>query len=451
MENDYVVTLDYLLKIKAEKKKKEPSRIERDEYNAAWVKLAVVEGFSERVERYLYNGVSYCGAKPFKEYLDRIENKEQAVQSFFTGKMYGTNAETTFRLLVHLLALLLNDKKTAPLTSLLIMRFPNACFNKDKKKLGNIETILLKYFFAELDYNVQLIPLTEIKVKKAIFVVEFISAMEDAMVKINTSGLSKGKVSNIAKVKQWFEEYRQAKVEGLGLSNCQEKETSSASAEPPNTSGETPANANHTIDLVQGENNVEETGESGAHKREPDTAVDLVTDPEAENESSEMSSYLVELLGKAGKAAVVIKAEKVQLKNKIDSLTKALEREQDKQQQACQQINELQSVVADLRKRLSDYESEIFVLKRDIEQRDSIISEKDAEISERIKMADVLSRDRNKQADETLQRVASKIKVEYRDFIDAVEVPMSCDLGENLRLQLQSVFDILEKGGMKIK
>jgi len=66
-------------------------------------------------------------------------------------------------------------------------------------------------------------------------------------------------------------------------------------------------------------------------------------------------------------------------------------------------------------------------------------------------MADVLSRDRSKQADEVLQRVAAKIKVEYRDFLDAIEVPMSCDLGENLRLQLQSVFDILEKGGMKFK
>ena len=66
-------------------------------------------------------------------------------------------------------------------------------------------------------------------------------------------------------------------------------------------------------------------------------------------------------------------------------------------------------------------------------------------------MADVLSRDRSRQADETLQRLASKIRVEYRDFTDAMDIPMSCDLGENLKLQLQSVFDILEKGGMKIK
>ena len=92
MEYSCVDTLEYLLKIKSEKKKKDPSKIERDQFCAAWTKLAASEGYSERAERYLYNGVSYCGAKPFKQYIDQLENKEQGLQSFFTGKMYGNNA-----------------------------------------------------------------------------------------------------------------------------------------------------------------------------------------------------------------------------------------------------------------------------------------------------------------------------------------------------------------------
>ena len=79
------------------------------------------------------------------------------------------------------------------------------------------------------------------------------------------------------------------------------------------------------------------------------------------------------------------------------------------------------------------------------------MKKKDTEIAERTKLAEILSRDRSKQADETLQKLAYKIKVEYRDFADAQDVPMTCDLGENLRLQIQSIFDILEKGGMKIR
>lgn len=90
-------------------------------------------------------------------------------------------------------------------------------------------------------------------------------------------------------------------------------------------------------------------------------------------------------------------------------------------------------------------------MKQVIAQRDAIIAEKDTEIAERTEMAKVLSRDRSKQADESMQRLASKIRVEYRDFTDALNMPMSCDLGENLKLQLQSIFEMLEKGGMKIK
>ena len=66
-------------------------------------------------------------------------------------------------------------------------------------------------------------------------------------------------------------------------------------------------------------------------------------------------------------------------------------------------------------------------------------------------MLEVLDRDKSRQADESLQRIASKIRIEYRDFMDALDAEMTVDLGENLRYQLISIFDILEKGGMKIK
>ena len=138
-------------------------------------------------------------------------------------------------------------------------------------------------------------------------------------------------------------------------------------------------------------------------------------------------------------------------KNKNDILTLSLEDAQERLRRANEQNAEQQEVIADLRKKLTSAEGTILLLNQTVAQKDAIIADKTAEIEERIKMADVLSRDRSRQADETLQRLASKIRVEYRDFTDAMDIPMSCDLGENLKLQLQSVFDILEKGGMKIK
>ena len=157
------------------------------------------------------------------------------------------------------------------------------------------------------------------------------------------------------------------------------------------------------------------------------------------------------MLSKAGKVATTVKTESAQQKIKIDALTQSLKDEQEKVHRANQRIANQQATIDELRKKLSDIEGDVFALRQDVVQRETVIAEKDVEIAERVKMAEVLSRDRSKQADESLQRLASKIRVEYRDFVDALDVPMSCDLGENLRLQLQSIFDILEKGGMKIK
>lgn len=48
-----------------------------------------------------------------------------------------------------------------------------------------------------------------------------------------------------------------------------------------------------------------------------------------------------------------------------------------------------------------------------------------------------------------LNRIARQIKIEYQDFKSAEDMEMSIDLGENLRLQMQVIFDIFEKEGIK--
>lgn len=48
-----------------------------------------------------------------------------------------------------------------------------------------------------------------------------------------------------------------------------------------------------------------------------------------------------------------------------------------------------------------------------------------------------------------LNRIAGQIKIEYQGFKSAEDMEMSIDLGENLRLQMQVIFDIFEKEGIK--
>lgn len=453
MEENYIDILDYLIKLKNEKKKSEPSSIERTKFQEAWVKMAADEGYSARMEQYLYDGVTFCGAKPFKEYLDHSEDKEKALLSFFSGKMYALNAETTFRLLVNLFALLLNDKNSEPLILAIIKWFPSACNTKEKKPLGKADSILLKYFFSEISPKACLVPLSEIEVNNKI-AEEFISAMRTIVEKIDTTKIAKNKAAAVEKVTQWMDEYDQIRVEmsnGKTLSDkgkiSNEGENDTCGDEVDNEASVSSATATSTGDVgseVPGSASdgaidmSESSAKDGEQKKREDVPADVLT-------------YLVELLGKAEKAASTAKSERVQLKIKADTLSERLEKEREELKRANNQISSLQEVVAETKKKLVDAEANLFVLKQKVEQQNAKIAEKDAEIAARAEMAEVLSRDRSQQADEMLQRLASKIKVEYRDFADALDAPMSCDLGENLRLQLQSIFDILEKGGMKIK
>ena len=425
----YIETLDALMKAKKEKKKKEPTIKEKEAFRSAWLSLVADTGLAGRAEQFLYEGFAFCGAEPFYAYLIQTEDQNATLATMFSGKYYGIDSNVSFRLVTHLLALMLNNNAPGNILAHIIKRLPGSCVNKDKKRLGTAEKTLEKYFLAELRPDAELCPLADIGTKP-VFINEFVALVSSIMDGIENAGSTKGVVvKNIAKIRKWFADY--------DISQSVSADTKTDQVIP-----EATKNTEEKARTISVADNSQE-------KKVQIPRV-VVAQPE-EKVPSDMIAYLTELLGKAAKVTTVVKAESTQQRVKIDALTQALEGEQNKLQGANQQISDLQDTITELRKKLSATEGDILALRQAVAQRDAAIAERDAEIAERVKMAEVLSRDRNKQADELLQKLASKIRIEYRDFVDALDVPMSCDLGENLRLQIQSIFDILEKGGMKIK
>lgn len=425
----YIEILDSLMKAKKEKKKKEPTIKEKEAFRSAWLSLVADTGLTGRTEQFLYEGFAFCGAEPFYAYLIQTEDQNATLATLFSGKYYGIDSNASFRLVAHLLALMLNNNAPRNVLAPIIKRLPGACVNKDKKRLGTAEKTLEKYLLAELRPDVELCPLADVGTEP-VFIKEFVTLVSSIMDGIENAGSAKGVVEkNIAKIRKWLADY--------DISQSVSADTKTDSVIPASTT-----DAAEKAKIVSVADNPPED--------RVQTPKVIVAQPEEEI-PADMIAYLAALLGKASKATAVVKAESTQQRVEIDALTQSLEAEQNKFHGANQQIADLQDTITELRKKLSAAEGDIFVLRQTVEQRDAVIAEKDAEIAERVKMAEVLSRDRSKQADESLQRLASKIRVEYRDFVDALDVPMSCDLGENLRLQLQSIFDILEKGGMKFK
>ena len=50
-----------------------------------------------------------------------------------------------------------------------------------------------------------------------------------------------------------------------------------------------------------------------------------------------------------------------------------------------------------------------------------------------------------------LIKSGQKLQIEYDDFMSAVDMPMSIELGENLRDQMKNIFKALEKLGIKFE
>lgn len=407
--------LQSLINNKKVNKKKKFSIEEKENFSKAWINLSIESNFNHSAEQFLYDGFGFCGVVPFYSYLLQKEDKEATLTALFNGNFYGKDSNVTFRLMSHLLALMLNDNSPQNMLSLVIRRFKGACVNKDQNRLKTAEKTMEKYFFSVLSPDATLCPLASIDVKSSL-IKEFITLVSSIMAGIENSGDLKGNVvKNITKVREWFAAY---------------DDTFQTPYEPERT-----AAAKNKNDATSKDNPQETT----------------IKDVPQEKISDDTILNFVGLIKNLNKLASAIKAENDLQKEKIKSLTVELETTKNKLTDANQEIAKRALIIRELQEKLFAANETISLLNQDVKNKEALIVKKDVEIADRIKMADVISRDRNKQAEESLQRLASKIKVEYLDFMDAQDIPMTCDLGENLRIQLQNVFKILEKGGMKFK
>lgn len=535
MENNTVKTLDYLMKLKAEKKK--TTKMEIESFCESWIDLAKMEGYTERVEKYLYGGISYAGAKPLFVYLGQVDSPKDVINKFLNGKMFGKNNDASFRLVANLLALLLNDESNIELVEQLIKRFPKACVNKDKKLLGTVDGIMTKQFFADIAPNTVLPALIALQIKP-VFIDEFVNCMDAILMTVKPEGLAKLKKTNMDKVRRWIDDYRSAKT-NVAVSVTEEKcdilagseniDVTATTAEmvevvaadilavsavveavPAQVDSETVCQEEQSADKLEVVDEDDTIANGGSdpivltQHTEIEPSGDVVPTTEVQSDVDNIDAapdfdagnpveMLATLLQKATDVMAVIQTQIAEKDSAFDILANLRDTDLSNLRAAKQQIAELQATVdartqqvlflegdntvlkqkithqanimaqyqaeitarqdtiSTLRAKLMTAENEIVALHKEIADREATISIKEAEIEERKTMAEVLSRDRAKQADELVQKMASRIRVEYQDFQDALGMEMTCDLGENLRLQLESVFDILEKGGMKFK
>ena len=159
--------------------------------------------------------------------------------------------------------------------------------------------------------------------------------------------------------------------------------------------------------------------------------------------SGEFFDSLVSVVLATSKELVLVKSEISMMKQKSDEQQSQINRMLNKQVQQEDTIHSLASEKIVLQKQNTEFISKISELEQ-------LVEKQKKEIDERKQFTNTVTRNREKQSEEQLNKLASKLRVDYRDFCDAKEIDMTIDLGENMREQLGAVFSILEKSGIKL-
>lgn len=403
--------IEKLLQIK---KKSEASKADKYRFQNEWLSYVKKNGYNETAERYMIDGFSFLGIVPFFTYLIDSENKYELIVKFLSGRNFNKNKSIAFKATLHILALLIKelpDEKT--LILLIIKCLPNLSINKDGKCLGDLSKSVDKYFLKVLSSSIEFsnfdfhdLPLEAIESFRKMMIEAFGTIIKDR-------NCSPEELSKMAKIEKWI-----SKEDEMSIKTDKSKVATESYHET----------AVVVHQEIPGNVSVQCNDYMATYKRDSNTWHDHINSiiaaiNQLEKEVTHLQINYEKFL-----------SESTKLKTDLDKAQYELYHEREN----CERLKKENS---DLSEKLSSFRKHVDDLKTEIKS-------KNKEIEERIKFAEMLSRDRDKLSEELLKRIGSKLRVEYRDFLDAESLPMNEDLGENMRLQLKSVFEILKKNGL---
>lgn len=381
-----------IIKSLLDKKLKEPNQTLKKQYTEALVGLMAVEGYSDTVDEYLYKGFKFCRAKPLFCYITNSTDRSDALARFFNGKHYKEKHGNRSRLLMHLLTLFLNESSPDYRSLISIMQnFPAAFMNKDGNVIGDAGSTLKTCMLDDLTTTdfppIQLLIDAGLSEKDA-------ASFTDLFIKI----LDMYKPQTVDQEK---------KCE-LIRSWLRRDTADNSAAQETHLSATSPASNADDAQAV-----IEKLQESlRTKKSELSRLQQSIQTKDSELKKSEellrTLRYMIESNNK----------ELEEMKHRIDLLS-------EEKAKITEELSVSKKLCSDLER---DLQSAV----------------------ERARTAEIFSKDDVQKTKESLTRLASKLKIEYHDYMDAVDMEMNADLGENMRIQLKNVFDVLIKFGLDL-
>ena len=364
-------------------KKSSASKAVKEEYKNELIKLFEEEGYSTESEKYLYSGLTFCGAKPLFEYYLSLDNENRIdlLNKIFSSGCFKSNERgCAFKICISLLCETINGAADDEnFLTLLIQRIPDVAYKKNGDLFPDNSNVVEHYLIKNLDVE-----------------------------KINDIDFELLELPDIAK--KQFKELMTTLVDGIyGL---KKKEIPKKEC---------------FLQWIKGQE-------------------ELVQQEEVVGDLDNISTAIQ--LRKLG-AQIIKIAEQEDRKNY--SLRRGLE-EKDQLIAALEtSLKVKDSTILNLKDEVNSLNVKIESLMEELEVLDIKTDTLENEKQKMQSVISVYSTDKRDSQTEYLNAIASKLRAEYSDFLDAKDMEMSIGLGENLRYQIEEIFNILEKSGINVK
>lgn len=442
---EYIKIMDHLISTAA----KEPNSVQKTEYYKAFYQMLNEEGFTNVAQEYMYKGFKYIKMKPFKAYfiLKDDSEKEELLNQLFKSDYLKKDKPKYFSILINLLALFISGKVGIMYCKDVAREIPNYCYNKDGEIIGNANGLMMNNFYSALTVipnNYEFEKLFDSEQARA----QFEELLADSIAYASSAKkLTTRQKDTVECVKEWIswtktqtqkektEDYLHLTENSQG--NALSKEVAKLSHVESNTCGA-------SRELVHNTKKDSSVLNSASLKEDPHSTEEKENAPDknlsADKNNEEILNLLLHrinqlhsLVEKSNEnTATLTRSQQVY----IDSLKNAVD--------MVKANNDL------IRQRNIELTDETRNLKKKVEELRSQLVEKEEEANSLNALLEVSSKEGDLKFKGEILKLTEKLRFEYQDYMSAKNIPMSIDLGENMRGQLGDIFTILMKAGLDI-
>jgi len=431
------------------------TQLEAKQFTDAWVALTKTVGVNDETVALIYDGFKFAAGEPLYQYVSESKSKTAYISLFSAKPTVANDQGIAFKAAINLFALELPKPTSSESVSLIVRSIPKLSVNKDGKAFGTLGRSIGKLLIKPLSRK-KIHPDIHLSRKDASAILSVLRAPVEAFAK--NPKVKSVDSSAALSLLAWLE--NQASLDnGNETSLHTDQSTQSLSPEKPATTSsslaQTVVNDRPTQRSVT-ECSVRVIKNDSVSAIEPTSLASAAEHVVDESASSWKSEGPASTRAKEHGMPEVI-AFLTAYQSKFENLQAKCDRSQSEKYDALNRVSVLEQELRNARQENSELHEHVTALAgRCSDLQFELNSQQGANESMRgnleamEEMLATIDRRDTRQADESVRRLSRELKVEYADFMDAAELPMSVDLGENMRDQLHSVFQIIKANGIEL-